>query len=481
MIQKRIKIRTASGVTKTLAQQTQQRRQTLREMHDSAAHMPVRRNDLSPELKIERVPIDSLKPANRRVRRANAAQVERIIASIRRFGVCAPVLTSREGRIVHGHDVWEAARRLGLSEISRVVIDHLNANELRLLSIALNRLGERGDWDFEILQHEFKELSASMDDLVVTGFELPEIDLVLTEAAVETLEHEAATIPAVGTIAVSQPGDVWHLGDHRLIQGDARDSDCYSRILNGKTAQLVATDVPYNMPVKTITGNEQHREFAMATGEMDRPEFGDFNVDWIKAAADCLVDGGLLSTAIDWRSIDIIMAAARELGLVHINTAVWAKTNGGQGSLWRSAHEFFPFFKKGTAGHVNNVELGKYGRWRTNLWVYPGGSSLRSDSREGLEVHPTVKPRALIEDMLLDVTNRGDIVIDPFVESGTTLVAAQATGRRCVAIEIDGRYCDVVIRRWQDMTGETAVLEPTRESFATTAQRRARVDDDTAS
>jgi DNA modification methylase len=357
------------------------------------------------------------------------------------------------------------------------VIDHLSPEELRLLSIALNRLAERAEWDFQILQHEFKELGASIDDLVITGFEPAEIDMIVMDSVVETPEQEAEAIPAVGRVAVSRPGDVWRLGDHRLTCGDARDPDCYSRILEGKTARLVATDVPYNVSIRTVTGDDQHREFAMARGEMDRPEFGNFNVDWMKVVIDCLVDGGLLSTAIDWRSIDIIMAAARELGLAHINTAVWSKTNGGQGSLWRSAHELFPFFRKGPANHVNNVELGRHGRWRTNLWVYPGGSSLGSDSREGLEVHPTVKPRALVEDMLLDVTNRGDIVIDPFVGSGTTLIAAQATGRRCMAIEIDPLYCDVAIKRWQGMTGETAVLETTGESFATTAQRRVRDDD----
>jgi DNA modification methylase len=477
MTHKRIKIRTASGATKALAQKTQERRQTLREVHEVAAHMPVRRNDLAPALKVERMPIDALKPATRRVRRADAAQVERVIASIRQFGICAPVLISSERQIVHGHAVWEAARQLGISEISCALVDHLSEAEQRALAIALNRLSERGQWDFEILQHEFRELGASIDDLAVMGFELPEIDVILMGPVIETPEQEAAAIPIVGPIAVSQPGDVWRLGDHRLLQGDARDTDCYSRLMKEQLARLVLTDEPFNVKIAGhVTGGE-HREFAMATGEMDRTAYLEFNIAWIKPATGRLVDGGLISTAIDWRSIDVVMAAARELGLAHINTAVWAKTNGGQGSLWRSAHELFPIFKKGTAAHVNNVELGRHGRWRSNVWTCAGGSSLGSDSREGLEVHPTVKPRALIEDVLLDVTNRGDIVIDPFLGSGTTLVAAHATDRRCMAIEIDGLYCDVAIARWQDMTGETAVLEATGESFATTAQRRVRGDD----
>jgi DNA modification methylase len=480
MAHKRIRIRTASGVTETLAQKTRQRRQTLREVHDSAAHMPARRNDLAPHLKIERVPIDSLKSASRRVRRTDAAQVERVIASIRQFGLCAPLLISGDRRIVHGHVVWEAARQLGISEISCVVVDHLTEDELRILGIALNRLGERGDWDFDALQQEFEDLGASIDDLMVTGFEMPEIDMILTGSVVETPEEEAEAIPDVGTNPVSRPGDVWRLGEHKLIQGDARDPDCYSRIMNGEAARLVLTDVPYNVSIRTITGDERHREFAMGAGEMDRDTYLNFNMAWMKVAADRLVDGGLLSTAIDWRSIDVVMAAAREVKLAHINTAVWTKTNAGQGSLWRSAHELYPVFRKGTATHVNNVMLGKHGRWRSNVWTYAGGSSLGSDSREGLKLHPTVKPRALIEDVLLDVTSRGDIVIDCFAGSGSALVAAEATGRRCMAIEIDGLYCDVIIKRWQDMTGETAVLEETGESFATTAQSHVCGDNSTA-
>ncbi len=185
-----------------------------------------------------------------------------------------------------------------------------------------------------------------------------------------------------------------------------------------------------------------------------------------------LVDGGLIGTTIDWRSVEIILAAGRELGFDLLNLIVWPKSNAGQGSLYRSQHELLPLFKKGKAAHVNNVELGRHGRWRSNVWDYPGGSSLGSDAREGLKDHPTVKPRAMIEDALLDVTHRGDIVVDCFAGSGTTVLAAEATGRLCRAIEIDGPYCDVIIRRWQAMTGEDAVLLGSGESFEVVRQRR---------
>ena len=244
-------------------------------------------------------------------------------------------------------------------------------------------------------------------------------------------------------------------------------------MLRGEFAQLVLTDEPYNVAnVGHVTSNADHREFAFAHGEMSREEFARFNRQWMEAVLARLVDGGLFATFIDWRSIDLVIASGRELALDLINVVVWVKTNGGQGSLWRSQHELLPVFKKGAEPHINNVELGRHGRWRSNVWEYDGASSLGSDAREGLALHPTVKPRLLLEDALIDVTNRGDIVIDCFAGSGSTLVAGEATGRRCRAIEFDGPYCDVIIRRWSEMTGREAVLEATGETFTEVEARR---------
>ncbi len=477
LIKRTNKIDAPQGATPAVARKSQIRRATLRQLHESAAHVPAARNDLSPDLQIERVAIGSLKPAPRRVRRADPAQTARVMTSIRKFGLCDPLLITKDREIVDGHAIWEAARQLGIAEVSCVVVDHLGPADIRMLRIALNRLGERGAWDLDALQIEFQELEMMNEDLVVTGFETAEIDMILMGDIAETPEEEADSIPEVGKTAISRPGDVWLLGDHKLIQGDSRDPACYERLMGeAGAARLLLTDVPYNISVREITGDGRHREFAMASGEMNRDEFVRFNSAWMTAAADRLVDGGIISTAIDWRNIDVVMEAARSLGLTHLNTAVWSKTNAGQGSLWRSAHELYPFFRKGTAPHINNIELGRHGRWRSNVWVYPGGSSLGSDSREGLNLHPTVKPRALIEDVLMDITHRGDVVIDCFCGSGSTVVAAQATGRRCMAIEIDDLYCDIIVKRWQDTTGEDAVLEATGETFRSTAADRA--DDD---
>jgi DNA modification methylase len=220
-----------------------------------------------------------------------------------------------------------------------------------------------------------------------------------------------------------------------------------------------------------ITGGS-HREFAMASGEMSGPEFLTFNLAWMKATLDHLADGGLFGTFIDWRGQPTVHAAATQLGLVPINLIVWDKTNAGMGSLYRSQHELLPLFKKGKADHLNNIDLGRKGRWRSNIWVYPGASSIGSDARKGLQDHPTVKPTALLEDALLDDTARGDIVIDPFLGSGSTLIAAERAGKRCRGVEIDSLYLDVIIRRYQAETGREAILEATGETFAALAARR---------
>ena len=238
-------------------------------------------------------------------------------------------------------------------------------------------------------------------------------------------------------------------------------------------ARLVLTDEPYNVKIAGHVTGGGHREFAMASGEMSDAEFLAFNEAWMEAALPHLCDGGVFGTFIDWRGAPTVAAAAAKLGLTPLNLIVWAKTNAGMGSLYRSQHELLPLFKKGDAPHVNNVELGKRGRWRSNVWTYPGASSLGSDARRGLQDHPTVKPTAMLEDALLDLTNRGDIVLDPFLGSGSTLIAADKTGRVCRGVELDPLYVDVIIRRYEAATGEPAVLVETGETFADLAARRA--------
>lgn len=185
--------------------------------------------------------------------------------------------------------------------------------------------------------------------------------------------------------------------------------------------------------------------------------------------------GGVFGTFIDWRGYPIVFAVATKLNLAPVNLVVWAKTNAGMGSLYRSQHELLPPFKKGEAPHVNNVELGKKGRWRSNLWTYPGASSLGSDARRGLQDHPTVKPTVMLEDALLDLMHRGEIVLDPFLGSGSILVAAARAGRICRSVELDPLYVDVILRRYEMTTGRQGVLEKTGETFAELATRRKKI------
>jgi DNA modification methylase len=243
-------------------------------------------------------------------------------------------------------------------------------------------------------------------------------------------------------------------------------------------ARLILTDEPYNVPVAGHVTSGVHREFLMASGEMTDAEFRAFNAAWIGASLRHLRDGGLFGTFIDWRGYPAVIAAALQLGLAPSNLIVWAKSNAGMGSLYRSQHELLPLFKKGKASHINNVELGKNGRWRSNVWTYPGASSMGSEARQGLQHHPTVKPVAMLEDALLDMTERGDIVLDSFLGSGSTLIAAEKTGRRCRGLELDPLYVDVILRRYEAVTGRPAVLESTAETYAELAMRRQRDAED---
>ena len=463
------------GLTEAIAAKSRERRSVLlaaTEIGVDAPHTP--RNDLAPLLTIVMMPIERLKPAARQVRRRDSAQSARLGASVDRFGVCRPILIAADGTIVEGHGIWEVAKQKCIPEIPCIVVDHLTATEQRLLRLALNRTGETGAWDVKALQVEFKELTLIGEDLVVTGFELAEIDAVLLEDGDPADEFEVNPKPPTLNVSTSKLGDVWVLGEHRLIQGDAREESVYARLLIvGEMAALVLTDEPFNVPnLGHVTGNADHREFAMANGEMTHEQYAQFNRAWMSAAAAHLSDGALLASFIDWRSVEIILQAGRELGFSLLNIVVWVKTNGGQGSLWRSQHELLPVFKIGEASHINNVALGRHGRWRSNAWVCPGASSLGSDAREGLDSHPTVKPRALFGGRAARYHPPRRHRHRLFRRLGNDAVGRREGRRRCRAIEIDGPYCDLINRRWEATTGREAVLEATGESRSPTAASR---------
>lgn len=429
------------------------------------------RNDLPPRLEfVERAPGELKAPA-RNARKLDPDHVAEVAAAITALGFCDPVLIDRDGLVLDGTVRVEAAKRLGLPCIPCIVAGHLTASERKLLRLALNRLQEKGAWDLDELKLEFQELELEGAALDVTGFSGPEIDFVLLDEA-PTSDASGPLTPAPDAEAVTRAGDLFRLGEHRLACGDGRDRALVRELVGEDLARLVLTDVPYNVPVQGHVSRGAHREFAMGSGEMSEAEFAAFNRAWIEAAVGHLRDGGILGTFIDWRGHPCVHAAALSQGLAGIALVVWAKTNPGMGSLYRSQHELLPLFKKGRAPHVNNVRLGRHGRPRSNLWTYAGASSIGSEARQGLSAHPTVKPTAMLVDALLDLTNGGDLVLDPFLGSGSTLLACEEVGRRCRGIEIDPLYVDLAIGRYEAATGKSALLEATGETFEALRQGR---------
>ncbi len=435
-------------------------------------HAVAGRNDILPKLELlQRRPEDLLLPP-RNIRAVDEPHVQEVMRSINTLGFCDPLLIDIDNRVLDGVARLVAAQRLGLSTIPCICVSGLTATEKRLLRLALNRLGEKGIWVWDELKIELQELVLEDAPIEVTG--LSAIDLDHINISAEPEEHESGPLaPEPDAAVVAREGDVFLLGEHIIVCGDSTDPHVLDTLMAGEEARLLLTDQPYNVPIAGHVSKTNQREFVMASGEMDAAAFGAFNAAWLGAAARHVCDGGILGTFIDWRGYPSLNLAALSHELVPINLIVWAKTNGGMGSLYRSQHELLPLFKKGAARHVNNVELGKHGRWRSNVWRYPGASSLGSDARKGLETHPTVKPVAMLEDALIDLTARGDIVLDPFLGSGSTLIAAEKCSRRCRAVELDPRYVDVAIRRYELATGTLARLKSTGESFAELAALRA--------
>lgn len=411
------------------------------------------------------------------------AQIKALARSIREFGFTAPVLVDETNRVLAGHGRLEAARLLGLECVPTLTITGLSEAKKLAYAIADNRIAELAGWDRALLAAEVEailELDAEVD-LTITGFATAEIDLLIQGDEENPARSEDAddtvALPEPSDRAVTRLGDLWSLGEHRLLCGDATDAAALDRLMAGEPARLVITDPPYNVRIDghvTGKGKRRHRAFAMASGEMTPEAFQAFLARSLGAAVAHSLDGALAFVFMDWRHLAELQAAARALGLDQLNLVVWSKTNAGMGSLYRSQHELIAVVKSGTALHVNNVALGRYGRNRTNVWTYPGANTFRRGRLEDLEAHPTVKPIALIADAIQDASNRGDTVLDPFVGSGTTILAVERMGRRCRAVEIDPLYCDVAIRRWQERTSKAAILEPSGQTFDALAAERDR-------
>ncbi len=433
---------------------------------------------------MDRLKITHQSPAALRPRAANPRthskkQIRQIADSIERFGFTNPILVDDAGGIVAGHGRIEAAKLLGIETVPTICLEDLTGAEISAYVIADNKLAENAGWDRELLAIELQGLlELDLDfDVTITGFEMPEIDILIGDLDTDDEDDPADAVPEVSDgPPVTRAGDIWCIGKHRLFCGDALDPDSYDRLLDGAQAQMVFTDPPYNVAINghvSGLGKAKHREFAMASGEMTEAEFTAFLATAFRNLAGNSVDGGIIYICMDWRHMGEVIAAGRDTYSELKNLCIWNKTNGGMGSLYRSKHELIFVFKAGTGPHINNVELGRHGRYRTNVWDYAGINSFGKDRDAELALHPTVKPVKLVADAILDCSKRGGIVLDAFAGSGTTLIAAEKTGRRGYGIELDPQYCDVIVKRLAAAAKVEAIHAETGKPFCEIARGRA--------
>jgi DNA modification methylase len=376
---------------------------------------------------------NSISPNPRNARTHSEKQISQIAASIREFGFVGAIIVNRDGMILAGHGRYMAAKLLNLKSVPTITLDYLTKEQQRAYILADNRIAEKAGWDSDILKIELEELT-TLDltfDIDITGFETAEIDLLADDSKPPAQSDPADNMPVVAEIAVSRRGDVWRLGEHKVVCGDARQSEAWSSIVD-RSARMAFMDPPYNVPIAGHVGGLgkiRHREFAMASGEMTSPQFRHFLRTCFQNASAVSMNGAIHFACIDWRHVDDLAAAGRDVYSTHLNTCIWVKDNGGMGSFYRSRHEMIYVFKVGKAAHLNTIELGKYGRYRTNVWEYAEINTTRKGRLKDLEMHPTVKPTALIVDAIKDCSRRGEIVIDPFGGAGTTLIAAAGSQR----------------------------------------------------
>lgn len=424
---------------------------------------------------VERSTAD-LRPWPGNPRTHNAKQLAKLKASIQKFGFTVPALVDETGIILSGHGRAQAALELGLKAIPVRIICGLTEAQKRAYVIADNKLAQLSGWDNDLLQQEFRLLGESDLEIKLTGFSTAEIDILFEDASQPaSTDPDDAILEELPQAAVSRPGDLWVLGKHRLLCGSALEAESYVLLMDGLLAQMVISDPPYNVPINGHVcggGKVKHREFAMASGEMSAKDFTAFLSHAFELAQAASASGAIHFYFMDWRHLREIQDAALPVFGAPRQFCVWVKDNGGMGTFYRSQHELVLVFKKGEAPHINNFELGQHGRYRTNVWEYPGVNTFKGKGHELLSLHPTVKPVSLVADAIRDCSHRKGIVLDPFAGSGTILIAAERTGRHARAIELDSLYVDVAVLRWQKLTGQEATLASSGQSWNEVRQER---------
>jgi len=437
-----------------------------REAADHSLREPTRLRELLSE-KVNWQATASIRPFPNNPRIHSRAQIRKIQHSIRQ-GWTNPILVDEANVTLAGHGRLAAAKELGLKEVPTLTLRGLSEAEKRAILIKDNKLAEESAWDFDSLKEHLVFLDNLGFAVENTGFDTGEVDLIIDGASPQRLDPDDNMSAVPEGPPVTQPGDMWVLREHRLLCGDALVPANFGQLLQGEKAQMVVTDPPFNVKIKGhVRGRsrKRHREFSMASGEMSSSEFQGFLEAWVSEVIAASEDGSIHYIFMDWRHLRELLAVACPLFTEWKNLLVWNKANAGLGAFYRSKHELVLVFKSGSAPHINNFGLGDKGRYRSNVLDYAGANSFGRDRAETFDAHPTVKPCALIADLIRDCSKRNGIILDPFSGSGTTILAAQRTGRQARAMEIDPLYVDLAVRRWQKATGLKACHAKTGLQF----------------
>jgi DNA modification methylase len=431
-----------------------------------------------PANQIEEVSTRALRAHPSNSRRHPHKQIRQLARSIEQFGFTSPIIVDEKRIILAGHGRWLAAQQLELPRVPVVVLSGLSDTQKRAYLLADNKLAEKAGWDRATLAVELNSLAPLLEgaglDISLTGFEPAEIDSLMGDL-VDPEADPADQPPPLAAEPVSRAGDLWLLGPHRLLCGDAREASHFRTLMGSDLAAMVFADPPYNVCIRSVQGRGKikHGDFAMASGEMSKAQFTAFLIEALAHTARHSADGSIHYVCMDWRHLEEMLGAGKEIYSELKNVVVWAKTNAGQGSFYRSQHELIFVFKNGDCPHTNNFELGQHGRNRSNVWTYAGVNSFRAGRMDELAIHPTVKPIALVADAMRDCSRRGEIVLDPFMGSGTTILAAERVGRRAYGLELDPLYVDAAVRRWERFTKADALLKGSRKTFGEVAEARA--------
>lgn len=420
------------------------------------------------------LPLDQVHLSDNNPKLHPDCQLAMLEASFRRFRHMSPILVAKNGEVIAGHARVIVARRIGLSSVPAIVLPHLNEAERRAYRIADNAIAEKGEWSIELLTSEL-ELLTAVDlgfDPIEIGFETGEIDKLVLGARAEPIATPEAAEPNRSSPATARPGDIFNIGRHVVACGDSKDPATFNAALKGRKAQAVISDQPWNLAARFISGKGRfrHPDFIECAGEMSPAAFKAFTDTVLTNQVAHCAPGALIFQFIDWRSVDVMIAAGKKQVGDLVNICVWVKQSGRMGSPWRSQHEFVCVFRAPGGKSRDNVKLGVYGRNRTNVWRYDAPSAFGSQ-RDKLKLHPTCKNQEMIADAILDCTDRGDLVLDAFLGSGTTILAADMTGRIGVGIELDPHYVDLAVSRIAEATGEEPIHQ-SGKTFSALAEER---------